>query len=299
MILAIGGGSVIDSSKMAALSYYYSGNPFDISLQKHIPTKSLPVGVILTIAAAGSEMSGSAVITDPITKSKVGMYSELNRPIFTIMNPALTYSVSKYQTAVGIVDMMMHTLERYFSHSDPLELSDYLAEGMLQAIMEAGLVAFNNPTDYDSRSTLMMASSWSHNGLTSIGKPYGMVVHQIEHALSGLYPFVAHGAGLSVLFPAWAQYYCQLDVEKFDRFASKVMHSHLENKLENAKMGVLKLKEYFKQLGMPLTLRELGIDSPDIGWMVSKVTKNGTRAVDHFVQPLDAGLLTAILKSCR
>ncbi|HOJ44608.1 MAG TPA: iron-containing alcohol dehydrogenase [Bacilli bacterium] len=298
-IIAIGGGSAIDSAKYAAASFYYEGDPFDLGTRKHIPEKGLPVGVILTIAAAGSEMSTSAVVTEPNTKTKQGFNSHLNQPLFSIMNPELTYTVSKYQTAIGVVDMMMHTLERYFMPSAPLEFADYMAESLLRAVMEAGPIALKEPENYDARATLMVASSWAHNGLTSIGKPVAMPVHMLEHVVSGLYPDVLHGAGLSVLFPAWALYYYAFDVEKFDRFARKVMDVHLSDKLENARTGILKLKAFFGSLGMPLTLTELGIENPDIEWMVQKLTKGGTRVVDHFVKPLDQDVAKAIYESCR
>ncbi len=299
LILALGGGSAIDSAKLAAAAFYYDGDPFDITLRKHIPVRGLPTGVILTIAAAGSEMSLSSVITDPNTKSKLGFMNQLNQPLFAIMNPALTYTVSKYQTAVGIVDMMMHTLERYFSKSTPLEFADRLAESLLKTIIEAAPITMQNPSDFESRSTLMLASSWAHNGLTSLGKPYLMPVHMMEHAVSGLYPEVAHGAGLSVLFPAWALYYFDYDIDKFDRFAHNVMDSHLSNPHDNAKQGILKLKQFFGSLGMPLTFRELGIENPDIDWLVAKLTKDGTRVVDHHVKPLDQTVARTIFESCR
>jgi alcohol dehydrogenase YqhD (iron-dependent ADH family) len=165
--------------------------------------------------------------------------------------------------------------------------------------MEAGPIALKEPENYDARATLMVASSWAHNGLTSIGKPVAMPVHMLEHIVSGLYPDVPHGAGLSVLFPAWALYYYAFDVEKFDRFARKVMDVHLSDKLENARTGILKLKAFFGSLGMPLTLTELGIENPDIDWMVQKLTKGGTRVVDHFVKPLDQDVAKAIYESCR
>ncbi len=299
LIIAIGGGSAIDSAKIAAAAFYYQGDPFDILLHKHVPTRSLPVGIILTIAAAGSEMSSSAVVTDPTTKTKRGFNSELNRPLFTIMNPELTYSVSKYQTAVGVVDMMMHTLERYFRPSAPLEFADSMAEAILKAVIEAGPIAVNDPKNYDARATLMVASSWAHNGLTSIGKDVEMPVHMLEHVVSGLYPAVPHGAGLAVLFPAWALHFYKHDIPKFDQFAHKVMGVHLDDPIKNAETGILKLREFFGSLGMPLTLRELGIDNPDIDWMVAKLTHGGTRVVDHYGQPLDQEVARSIYTSCR
>jgi alcohol dehydrogenase len=298
MILAIGGGSVIDSAKLTANGFYYEGDPFDLNLHRAVSKKALPVGVVLTIAAAGSEMSSSCVITNEKTKTKMGYNSSLNRPLFAIMNPALTLSVSSYQTAVGIVDIMMHTLERYFNPSGKYELADYLAEGLLKAVMEAGRQAFDHPDDYDARATLMMASSISHNGTTSLGKPAMMPAHQMEHVVSGLYPQVAHGAGLSVLFPAWAMYYYPLDVAKFDQFARHVMNIHLESPIDNAKMGIIRLKEFFHSIGMPLSFKELGVEKPDIEWMVNKLTDGGTRVVDHHIKPLDQEVARRIYESC-
>lgn len=298
LILAVGGGSVIDSAKLIATGFYYDGDPFDISLHKVTPKKALPVGVILTIAAAGSEMSQSAVITDPVTKTKQGYLSPLNRPLFSILNPELTYSVSSYQTAVGIVDMMMHTLERYFNPSGNFEVADRLAEAILTSIMEAALPALENPYNYDARASLMLASTFSHNGITNLGKPGAMPVHALEHLLSGLYPQIPHGTGLAVLFPAWAETYLHYDTDKFDQFARKVMHLNYEDKLENAKMGIARLREFFTQIGMPNTLSSLGVKKEDIPWMVQKLTKNGTRVVDHYRKPLDGEVATKIFMAC-
>jgi len=297
MILAVGGGSVIDSAKLTAAGFYYDGNPFDISLHKYVPKKVLPVGVIVTIAAAGSETSTSCVITDEKSKTKSGFNHQLNRPLFAIMDPELTFTVSPFQTACGIVDIMMHTLERYFNASEEPELADYLAEGLLKAVMDAGNKVMKDSKDYNARACLMMAGSLSHNGLTSLGKQGRLTVHQLEHVVSGLYPEVAHAAGLSVLFPAWANYYAPLDMAKFDRFAKNVMNIHLENPTDNAKMGIIRLKEYFHSIGMPLTFSELGLKNPDIEWMVNKLTDGGTRVVDHHVKPLDGEVAKAIYTS--
>lgn len=298
LILAIGGGSVIDSAKLIGAGFYYSGDPLDIAMHKHTVTKTLPVGVILTIAAAGSEMSQSAVITDPKTKTKQGFLSPLNRPLFSILNPELTYSVSRYQTSVGIVDMMMHTLERYFNPSGNFELSDYLAEAVLKSIMDAALPALENPYNYDARASLMLASTVSHNGTTNLGKPGAMPVHALEHLVSGLYPQIPHGTGLAVLFPAWADEYFHDDLDKFDLFARNVMHLSYEDKVENAKMGIARLREFFQKLGMPSTLSSLGVQEDDIPWMVNKLTRNGTRVVDHYRKPLNGEVATRIFKAC-
>ena len=206
LILAVGGGSVLDSAKAAAAGAYYGCDPWEFSSKKRVPEKAIPVGTILTLAASGSEMSDSCVITNEDGWLKRGFNAPSNRPLFSIMNPELTYTVSKYQTGCGIVDIMMHTLERYFSLNGENPLSDALAEGLLKTVAEAGRRAIENPADYEARATLMWAGSLSHNGLTGCGKTFMMRCHQLEHELSGAYDRVAHGAGLAVLFPAWAKY---------------------------------------------------------------------------------------------
>ena len=177
-ILAVGGGSVMDTAKSIAAGYYYDFDPFTFNLHKAVPKKALPVGVILTISASGSEMSTSCVIQDDVTGIKKGFNSEVIRPVFAIENPELTYSVSPYQTACGIVDIMMHTLERYFQPSSENEPADGFAEALLRSVIKAGQTVMRKPDDYESRAVLMLMSSLSHNGLTNIGKPFGMPVHQ-------------------------------------------------------------------------------------------------------------------------
>lgn len=297
MILAIGGGSVIDSSKAIANGYYYDGDPFDFNLGKAKPTKAIPVGVILTISAAGSEMSSSCVISDALTSVKRGFNSDTNRPLFAIMNPTLTFSVSKYQTACGIVDILMHTMERYFNESTYNELADNMAEGLLKSVIDAGWRAFNNPNDYESHATLMLASSLSHNGITSLGKQALMPVHQLEHALSGLYDFVAHGAGLAVLFPAWAEYYLQIDTFKFAKFARNIFNVDLENELESAKLGIERLRRYFKSLNMPTTFEELGIQEVDIDGLI-RLLFTDRSFIPHHICPMDEEVARKIFKAC-
>lgn len=287
-ILAIGGGSVMDAAKLISTGFYYDGDPFDISLKRYIPTKSLPLGVIVTIAASGSEMSTSCVVQDDSTGVKRGYNSIFNRPLFAIENPELTFSVPKVQTGYGIVDIIMHTLERYFSYSpSDDEPADALSEILIKKTLKAGLIAYNEPNNYDARANLLLYSSFSHNGLTSIGKKYVMPVHQLEHVLSGLYPFVAHGAGLAALFPAWARYYLEYDLDKFDRFAQNVFNLHHEDKKINAEKGLTELIDYFKKINMPLSFKELGIENPDIDKMVELLTEGGTRMVAHHLKPLD------------
>ena len=268
-ILAIGGGSVIDTAKLVAAAYYYPHHPYDFHMRKAVPEQALPIGVILTISAAGSEMSTSCVISDAATHQKRGFNSEIVRPKFAILNPQITCSVSPYQTACGIVDIMMHTLERYFNPSSDYSLSDEFALGLLKNVVEAGKKAMEDPHDIDARAALMLASSFSHNGLTGMMKKTPMPVHQLEHALSGYYDFVAHGAGLSVLFPCWAVIYYKKDVPKFARFAREVMNVKGKNDEDDAYLGIVAIRAFFQKIGMPSTFKELGISDPNYEALLS------------------------------
>lgn len=297
-VIAVGGGSVIDSAKAIAAGFYYSGDPFDFNLHKAKPTKTLPVGVILTISAAGSEVSASCVISNDETKTKSGFNSDLVRPLFAICNPELTYSVDKYQTACGIVDIISHSLERFFSPSEHPELSDQLALAVIRHVVEIGKKAIDNPHDYDARASLMLASSLSHNGISGLGKKINMPIHLIEHSLSALRPEIAHGAGLAVLIPAWMTYVKNADLDKFSVFGRDVFKIHFVDKEESANIGIRELKQFFKEIGMPLTLRELGITKEDIPHLVNMITGNGTRVVGHSVRPLDDKDIKALLLSC-
>ena len=299
LLLAIGGGSVIDTAKLVSVGYYYDGDCFDFNLHKVSPKEALPVGVILTISAAGSEMSTSCVIQDDELMIKRGFNSELIRPVFAVENPELTYSVSPRQTMNGIVDIMMHTLERYFQPSCQNEPADGFAESLLRSVIKAGSIVMKNPHDYESRAVLMLMSSMSHNGFTNIGKKFFMPVHQFEHALSGVYPEVSHGAGLAVLFPAWANYYVDVEIDKFDQFARNVFGLNNENKLENAKNGIKALKEFFKSINAPLTFEELGIKNPDIDKLVNVLLDGGSKTIPHDKKPINQENARIIYESCE
>lgn len=271
-ILAVGGGSVIDSAKSIAHGYYYDGDPFDFNLKLVNPSKSLPVGVILTISASGSEMSNSCVISDDERKMKKGFNSETNRPVFAILNPILTYSVSQIQTAYGIVDIISHTLERYFNQSSEIEFADYLAEGLLKSVIDAGKKVMLEPTNYDARATLMVASSYSHNGLTGLGKPFSFPIHQLEHEVSAMYRDIAHGAGLACLIPAWMKCMLRFEEEKLARFAINVLGvSKRLPKKEIAKRGIEVLQDFFHSLNLVTNLSTYGVSEEDIGEMVKRL----------------------------
>ena len=192
----------------------------------------------------------------------------------------------------------MHTLERYFQPSEENEPADGFAEALIKSVMKAGSVAIKDPKDYEARAVLMVMSSMSHNGLMNLGKPVGMPVHTLEHALSGIYPHVAHGAGLAVIFPKWARYYAQFDVDKFDKFARNVFGLTNEDKLQNALDGINALDEYFTSLKMPKAYKDLGIEDIDIDKLVKKLTNDGTRVIGHHVKPLDQDVAYEIFKMC-
>ena len=298
LILGIGGGSVMDTAKNIAVGYFYAGDSFDFNLHKAKPKKALPIGVILTISASGSELSNSCVIQDDEKQIKRGFNDDLIRPVFAIENPKLTYSVSKVQTAYGIVDIMMHTLERYFNGSSDNEPADGFAEALLRSVVKAAKTVMENPTDYDARAVLMLMSSLSHNDLTSIGKGKMLFVHQIEHAVSGVYPQVAHAAGLAVLFPAWAKYYVNYDIDKFASLAANVFGIHKMNKLDTAKAGIQEIEKLFASLNMPKSFKDLGIEKVDVELLANLVTDNGNRVIAHPKKDMDKDVVKAIINSC-
>lgn len=259
MILAVGGGSSLDSSKYTATGAKYDGDVWDFPTKKATPKDGLPVGCILTIAAAGSEMSSSAVISNEELHMKRGYNSDFNRCKFAICNPELTYTVSKYQTSCGIVDIMSHTMERYFSNCPPTDLTDRICESVLKSVINAGKTLMTNPKDYEARATMMWGSTLSHNDLTGSGRQHTLAVHQLEHALSGEYQEIAHGAGLAVLFPAWARYVYKLNASRFAQFARRVWDVTEIDDEKAALIGIEEMEKFFKSIEMPLKLRDFGI----------------------------------------
>ena len=283
MILAVGGGSALDSSKYTATGAMYDGDVWDFPTRKATPAAGLPVGVVLTLAAAGSEMSSSAVISNTELNMKRGYNSEFNRPKFAICNPCLTYSVSKYQTACGIVDIMAHTMERYFIPVPPTDLTDRVAESVLKSVIAAGKTLMENPEDYDARANMMWASSLSHNDLTGCGRENALPVHQFEHALSGEFDHIAHGAGLAVLFPAWARYVYKEAPSRFAQFARRVWDVTEENDEKAALMGIEEMEKFFTSIGMPLRLREFDIEKDCAEKLAELCTFGKTRSIKTYV----------------
>ncbi len=285
LILAVGGGSVIDSAKAIGLSLANDLDPWYMieNYTKLDKVEKFPVGVVLTMAAAGSEMSNSYVITHDEKKLKRSVNSEANKPIFAFLNPELTYSVSKYQTACGVVDIMMHTMERYYSPDKDTDLTDRISEGLLVAVKEAGPIAVNEPDNYEARATLMWASSLSHNGLTECGRSRLMPAHRISHEFSGLFD-VAHGASLSVIFPAWAKYEYKKDINNFLQMATRVWGVELDedDHEKTALEGIEAMKNYFRSLGMPVSMKEIGIEGKDYELLVNTTTDGGKNGVQSY-----------------
>jgi alcohol dehydrogenase YqhD (iron-dependent ADH family) len=241
------------------------------------------VGCILTISAAGSEMSNSAVLTNTELNLKKGCTTEFNRLKFAICNPELTYTVGKFQTACGVTDIMSHTIERYFSICPPTDITDGIAESLLRTVIRAGKVLLDNPNDYDARANVMWASSLSHNGLTGCGRENYLAVHQFEHAVSGEYDFVAHGAGLAVLTPARAKYVYKYDMPRFAKFFRNVWDVEEKDDQKAILLGIEKMEDYFKALSLPVRLREFGIERSAIDRLAELCSFNKTRTVKSYI----------------
>lgn len=264
-ILAVGGGSVIDSSKAIAYALAEPDkNVWELHSRQRQAKKCLPIGVVLTIAAAGSEMSDSCVITNEKTGEKRGYSNDLSRAKFAIMNPELTMTLPDYQTQAGCTDIMMHTMERYFTQGGNMEITDSIAEGLLRTVMKNAKILHVDPKNYNARAEVMWASSLSHNGLTGCGADgKDFASHKLEHELSGMFD-VTHGAGLAAIWPSWARYVYKNCLERFVKFAVNVMQVEPSaNDEETALKGIAATEKFFKEIGMPTNLPELGINPTD------------------------------------
>ena len=279
-ILAVGGGSVIDSAKAIALGVPYQGDIWDFFARKAVPERNLPVGVVLTIPAAGSEASTSAVITNEDGWLKWGLNTELNRPCFAILNPELTYTLPSYQTACGAVDIMAHIMERYFTNVDHVDLTDRLCEGALKTMIKNAPIALAEPDNYDARAEMMWTATLAHNDLLSTGRIGDWATHQIEQEISAIYD-VAHGAGLAVLFPAWMRYTFKRNLGRFIQFAVRVWDVEYDfaNPETTAWEGIRRLEDFYRRLGMPLTLRELSVPDDRLEEMAVKAMKPWLKSV--------------------
>ena len=260
-ILAVGGGSAIDSAKAIGYGVANSGDVWDFYDKKRQATGCLPIGVILTIAATGSEMSDSSVITKEDGLIKRGYSSDFGRARFAIMNPELTMTLPDYQTACGCTDIMMHTMERYFTNGGNMEITDALAEGLLRTVKKNALILCKDPQNYDARAEVMWAGSLAHNGLTGCGSDGGdWMTHKLEHELGGLYD-VAHGAGLAAIWGSWARYVYKDCLNRFKKFAINVMDVKDKGTDEEiALKGIEAVEDFYRSINMPTNLRELGVD---------------------------------------
>lgn len=272
-LIAVGGGSVIDTAKAIAAGALYDGDFWDFFSGKTIE-RALPIGVVLTIPAAGSEGSGNAVITKLDGMHKISIRTEYAlRPKFALLNPELTFTLPPYQTAAGIVDMMAHILERYFSPTEGVEVTDRLSEGLLKAIIEEAPKVMAEPENYDARANIMWAGTLAHNGICGCGRTEDWASHRMEHELSAVYG-VTHGAGLAVVNPAWMTYMADRKAEKVAQFARRVFNVQNDNDREAALEGIKRLREFYRSIGMPTTLAELGIENPDFDLLVTKLHEN-------------------------
>ncbi|WP_280769546.1 iron-containing alcohol dehydrogenase [Salipaludibacillus daqingensis] len=277
-ILAVGGGSVIDSAKAIAIGAHYDGDVWDFFDGKAEVTDCLPIGVVLTIPAAGSETSGGSVITNEDGAYKRAVGHDKMRPEFAILNPVLSYTLPSYQTACGVTDMISHILERYFTNEKNVELTDRLCEATLKTIINNAHTVIDEPTNYAARAEIMWAGTIAHNDSLSTGRVGDWGSHDIEHEVSGIYD-ITHGAGLAIIFPAWMKYVYKHDVNRFVQFANRVWDVEIDlNDLEKTALkGIQKTEQFFSSIGMPVTLSEVDIDDKHFAEMAKKCTEKGPK----------------------
>jgi len=273
LILAVGGGSVIDSAKAMAAGVFFDGDVWDVFAKRAPIKKALPVATILTIPAAGSESSGNTVITNEAEQLKIGTGSDLLRPVLSIINPERFFTLPENQLSNGVADMMSHTFERYFTNTTHVDLTDGLCEVTLKTLMKNALIAKADMGNYDAWAELGFAGNVAHNGLVGMGRVQDWACHGMEHELSAIYD-VAHGAGLAVLTPAWMEYVYRDNVAMFVQFATNVMGVEASFRDPEAMIAeaIDRLRVFFKQMGLPSTLGELGIGADRLEEMAKKAT---------------------------
>ena len=285
LLLAVGGGSVIDTAKAIAAGVPYEGDFWDFYIGKAQVTQALKVAVVLTIPAAGSEGSGNTVITKVETLQKMSLRAPMHlRPVFSILNPELTYTLPPFQTACGVCDMMIHIFERYFTNTTDVEISDRMCEGVLTAIVKEAYRVKQNPQNYGARANLMWAGMVAHNGTCGVGCEEDWASHFLEHEVSALYN-VAHGAGLAVIVPAWMTFMAEHHPQKVAQLANRVFGVPEEENLQEMALAcVSRLKHFFRYIGLPVSFRELGIEHPDIPLLVKKLHENKGSLVGNYVK---------------
>lgn len=285
MMLAVGGGSVIDTAKAIAAGVPYNGDFWDFYIGKAIVTKALKVAVVLTIPAAGSEGSGNTVITKVDGLQKLSLRAPgVLRPVFAVMNPELTYTLPPFQTACGIADMMAHIMERYFTNTKEVEIGDRLCEGTLLTIIKEATTVMKEPENYGARANLMWCGTIAHNGTCGVGCEEDWASHFLEHEISAIYN-VTHGAGLSVIFPAWMTWMTEHNVGKIAQYAIRVWGvAESDDKKAVALEGISRLKSFFTSIGLPVTFKELGIENPDIDRLADSLHRNKGELVGNYVK---------------
>ena len=273
-IVAVGGGSAIDTAKAIACGVPYEGDFWDFYAGKKIVEEALPVGVVLTIPAAGSEGSGNSVITKLYGLHKISLRTDSAlRPKFAVMNPELTFTLPPYQTASGIADMMAHIFERYFTNTPEVEVTDRVSEGVLKAIITEAPRVMAEPENYDARANIMWCGTLAHNGICGTGRQEDWVSHFMEHELSAVYG-VTHGAGLAVMTPAWMTFMATHNPKKGAQLARRVFDVDIEDDTQAALEGISRLRTFYASLGLPITLAQLGVDNPDFDLLVKKLHEN-------------------------
>ena len=302
-ILAVGGGSVIDSAKCIAYGVCMDGDVWDLYIGKaEAPKTMLPVASVLTIPAAGSEMSEASVITNEDGDVKIGYSNNMSRPKFAIMNPRRTMTLPPYQTAAGVTDMMMHTMERYFTHDDDMDVTTAIAESLLRSMKDAIFAVLKNPEDYRYRAQIMWAGSVMHNGLTGCGQQDDWATHQLEHELSAMFD-VTHGAGLAAVWPSWARYVMHENLSRFVRFAVNVMDvpNDFTDPEGTALKGIEAMERFYRAIGMPVNIRELigrDVSDDEIKVMARKCSRDYQRTCGSF-KVLNVEDMEAIYRMAR
>ncbi|MCH3965988.1 MAG: iron-containing alcohol dehydrogenase [Clostridium sp.] len=284
-VLAVGGGSVVDTAKAISVGVPYKRDVWNFYIGKAIVKESLPVGVIITLPATGSEASNSSVITNEDGWFKKGLNSEYIRPAFSIMNPELTFTLPAYQTACGAADIMAHVMERYFTNVKHVDFTDRLCEAALRTVINNAEIVLKEPENYDARAEIMWTGTIAHNDLLSTGRIGDWGSHKIEHELSGLYD-ISHGAGLSIIFPAWMKYVYKQDLNRFVQFAVRVWDVDLayDSYDKIALEGINRMTKFFSKMGLPVTLKEAKIGYDRFEEMADKCTVEDNITVGQFVK---------------
>jgi alcohol dehydrogenase YqhD (iron-dependent ADH family) len=295
LILAVGGGSVIDSAKAIAMGAVIQGDVWDFYIGRGIPAAALPVGTILTIPAAGSEASTASVITNEGGWLKRGVDSDFIYPRFSILNPELAFTLPRFQAACGTADILAHLMERYFTNISHVSFTDRLLEATMKSVISQAPLVLSNPQDYDAWSELMWAGTVAHNNLLNTGRVGDWASHMIEHEISGIYD-VAHGAGLAVVFPAWMKYVLQHDLNRFVQWSVRVWNVEMDfyNPEAVARAGIARMEAFFRSIGLGTRLADLEIPGDRINEMADKCTNGNTQTIGNFVK-LDCGAVKEIL----